>query len=185
MFGGDQKEVFRMQRSTLIFAALIAGAVHVHAQGLLQTITTPEKAVPVVNQTLEGTWLLELRRPGTPAGQAPVSKLIIFHRDGTVVDAGSSLGSSALGLWIRVGDRKFLQTMFGLNFNESQVLTTITKVRINVQLSPDGQTLSGTTEVAILDPQGRVMATIPGGTYSAVRLRTEIPGDFYDFQKVQ
>jgi hypothetical protein len=102
-----------------------------------------------------------------------------------VVDAGSSLGSSALGLWIRVGNRKFLQTMFGLNFNESQVLTTITKVRTNVQLSPDGQTLSGTTEVAILDPQGKVMATIPGGTYSAVRLSPEIPGDFYDFQKVQ
>jgi hypothetical protein len=46
-----------MQRSTLIFIALIAGGVHVHAQGLLETIITPEKAVPVVNQTLEGTWL--------------------------------------------------------------------------------------------------------------------------------
>src|SRR5712691_160379 len=138
-----------MQRSTLlIFAALIAGAVHVRAQGLLQTITTPEKAVPVVNQTLEGTWLLELRRPGQPAGQPPASKLIVFHRDGAVIDAGSTLGS-ALGLWIRVGDRKFLQTMFALNFNESGVLTTILKVRINVQLSPDGQTLKGTTEAVV------------------------------------
>ena len=46
-----------MQRSTiLIFAALIAGAVHVEAQSPLQTITTPEKAVLVVNQALEGTW---------------------------------------------------------------------------------------------------------------------------------
>ena len=72
-----------MQRSTLIFTVLIAGAVHIHAQGLLEAITAPEKAIPVVNQTLEGTWLLELRRPGTPAAQAPISKLIIFHRDGT------------------------------------------------------------------------------------------------------
>ena len=174
-----------MQRITfLIFAALLVSTAPVHAQGLLQTITTLERAVPVVNQTLEGTWLLELRRAGQPAGQPPTSKLIIFHKDGTVIDAGSSL-SSALGLWIRVGDRKFLQTMFILNFNESQVLTTVTKVRINVQLSPDGQTLSGTTEVAILDRDGKVMATIPGATYSAIRLKTEIPGDFYDFQKVQ
>ena len=172
-----------MQRSTfLIFAALIAGAVSVPAQGLMTTITTPEKAVPAVNQTLEGTWLLELRRAGQPAGQSPVSKLIIFHKDGAVIDAGSSLGS-AVGFWIRVGDHKFLQTMFALNFNESQALTTVTKVRINVQLSPDGQTMSGTTEVVILSPEGRVMATIPGGTYSAVRLSPEIPGDFYDFQK--
>ena len=174
-----------MQRSTFLFiAALIVNGGRVQAQGLLQTITTPEKAVPVVNQTLEGTWLLELRRAGQPAGQLPVSKLIVFHRDGTVVDAGSALGS-ALGLWIRVGDRKFLQTMFSLNFNESQILTTVTKVRVNVQLSPDGQTMTGTTEAVILDPQGKVITTILGSTYSAVRLKTEIPGDFYDFQQVQ
>jgi len=72
--------------------------------------------------------------------------------------------------------------MFALTFNESQVLTTITKVRINVQLSPDGQTLRGTTEVVILDPEGKVMATIPGGTYSAVRLSAEKPADFDAFQ---
>ena len=175
-----------MQRFTLFaLAAFIAGGVPVQAQGLLQSITTPEKAVPVVNQSLAGTWLLELRRGGQPSGQPPVSKLIIFHEDGTVVDAGSNSLGSALGLWVRVGDRKFLQPMFGLNFNESQVLTTITKVRINVQLSPDGQTMRGTTEVVILNPEGKVMATIPGGTYSAVRLSPEIPADFYDFQKAQ
>ncbi len=75
--------------------------------------------------------------------------------------------------------------MFSLNFNESQILTTVTKVRVNVQLSPDGQTMTGTTEAVILDPQGKVITTILGSTYSAVRLKTEIPGDFYDFQHVQ
>ena len=172
-----------MQRSTLlIFAALIVSAAHLRAQGLLEAVNTTVRAVTAISQSLTGTWLLELRRPGQPAAQPPVSKLIIFHPDGTVVDAGSNSLGSALGLWIRVGDRKFLQTMFGLNFNESQILTTITKVRINVQLSPDGQTLRGTTEVVILDPEGKVMATIPGGTYSAVRLSAEKPGDFDVFQ---
>lgn len=75
--------------------------------------------------------------------------------------------------------------MFILNFNDSQVLTTITKVRINVQLSPDGQTLSGTTEAVILDREGKVMATLPGGTYSGVRLSPEKPGDFDAFQAQQ
>ena len=171
-----------MKRFALpVFVFFVISSAHIHAQGLSQTITAADKAVPVVNQSLEGTWLLDLRRPG---GQPPVSKLIIFHRDGTVVDAGSTLGS-ALGLWVRVGDRKFLQTMFALNFNESQVLITVTKVRVTVQLSPDGQTMSGTTEVAILDREGKVMATILGTTYTAVRLKTEVPGDFYDFQKAQ
>jgi hypothetical protein len=47
----------------------------------------------------------------------------------------------------------------------------------------DYRNLFGTR--VILDPQGKVMTTIPGSTYSAVRLRTEIPGDFYDFQNVR
>ncbi len=41
-----------MQRSTFLFiAALIVNGGRVQAQGLLQTITAPEQAVPVVNQT--------------------------------------------------------------------------------------------------------------------------------------
>jgi hypothetical protein len=35
-----------------------------------------------------------------------------------------------------------------------------------------------------MDPTGRVLNTIPGGTYSGVRLSPEIPADFYDFQKL-
>lgn len=175
-----------MHRSTLlIFAALTASTAQVYAQGLLQTITTPEKAVATVNQTLEGTWLLELRRPGQPATLPPTLNLITFQPDGTAIASnGDGTQSTNHGVWVRVGDRKFLQTMFVFTFNETRVLTTITKVRINAQVSPDGQTVKGTTEVVVLAPDGRVMATIPGGTYSGVRLSPEIPADFYDFQKL-
>jgi hypothetical protein len=176
-----------MHRTVLRFLAiLMAGAAAVQAQGLLDTIRTPEKAVPSVNQALEGTWLLELKRPGQPAGLPPVLNLITFQPDGTAV-ASTADGSQTTGhgVWARVGDRKFLQTMFVFNFNESRALATITKVRINVQVSADGQTMKGTTEVVVIDRDGKVMATIPGGTYSGVRLSPEIPGDFYDFQKVQ
>ena len=34
-----------------------------------------------------------------------------------------------------------------------------------------------------MDPTGKVLAAIPGGTNSAVRLSPEIPADFYDFQR--
>ena len=176
-----------MQRLTiLISAAIITSAAHVQAQGILEAIRTPDKAVTVVNQSLEGTWLLELRRPGQPATQPPVLNLITFQPDGTAV-ASPADGTQATnhGVWLRVGDRKFLQTMVVFNFNESRVLTTVMKVRINAQLSPDGQTVKGTTEVVILDREGKVMATVGGGTYSGVRLSPEIPGDFYDFQKLQ
>ena len=153
----------------------------IQAQNPLDTIRTPEKAVPTVNQSLEGTWLLELRTGPTTT---------ILHLD-TYLPNGTAIGVNAHGaqttghgIWIRVGDRKFLGTGFVFNFNESRVFTTMTKVRYNIQLSPDGQTLKGTNEVILMDPAGKVTATIPGGTFSGVRLSPEIPGDFYDFQKL-
>jgi hypothetical protein len=76
-------------------------------------------------------------------------------------------------------------TVFIFNYDANRVVTTIAKVRINLQISLDGQTSKGTSEVVIIDRTGKVLATIPGGTISGVRLSPEIPADFYDFQKVQ
>ena len=129
---------------------------------------------------------MEIRVPGAPVTQAPVLNLVTFHPDGTVVGSSADgTQGTAHGVWVRVGDRKFLQTMFVFNFDASRAFTTLVKVRINAQVSADGQTLKGTTEVAVMTPAGRVLNTVPGGTYSAVRLSPEIPADFYDFQKVQ
>ena len=166
-----------------IFAVLMSGTAHMQAQGLGELIRTPDKAVPVVNQTLEGTWLLELRRGGQPLAQPPVLLLIQFHSDGRITAAAADGSqSSHFGEWLRVGDHRFLITTFLFSFNESRVFTNIIKVRANVQLSRDGQTASGTQEIVLLDPSGGVLATIPGGTFTGVRLTPEIPGDFYDFQ---
>ena len=172
--------------SLIILVAGIASTAPVNAQSILDTIGTPDKVVAAVNQVLEGTWLQELRRPGQPATQPPVLNLGTYHPDGTVAaSAADGTQGTAHGVWVRVGDRKFLQTMFVFNFDANRVLTTIFKVRINVLLSLDGQTANGTTELVIMDRDGNVMATIPGGTYSGVRLSPEMPGDFYDFQNVQ
>ncbi|GEM_PF-1155394 len=176
-----------MKLSTfLVFGALMITGAHLQAQGLLQSITTPEKAVAVVNQSMEGTWLSEIRPAGLPASAPPILNLVTFNSNGTLVASASDATQSvAHGVWVRVGDRKFLQTVFIFNYDASRVLTTITKARINIQMSLDGQTTKTTNEVVVMDRTGRVMATIPGGTGAAVRLSPEIPADFYEFQKVQ
>jgi hypothetical protein len=174
------------QFTLLVFGALIGSGAHIRAQALLQSITTPEKAVAVVNQTMEGTWLSEVRPAGLPASAPPILNFVTFNSNGTLV-ASSSDGTQSVahGVWVRVGDRKFLQTVFIFNYDANRVLTTVTKARINIQMSLDGQTTKTTNEVVIMDRIGKVMATIPGGTGSAVRLSPEIPADFYEFQKVQ
>jgi hypothetical protein len=170
----------------LLLTALMAGATQVNAQGLLQTIITPDKAVPTVNQSLEGTWMAELRPPGLPAAAPAIPNISTFGADGSLLASGSDgTQSTAHGVWIRVGDRRFLETVFVFTFDASRALVTITKVRVNILLSPDGLTFKGTNEIVVMDRTGKVMATIPGGTTSGVRLSPEIPADFYDFQKVQ
>ena len=159
---------------------LIAGA-----QGPGETIRTPDKAVPAVHQNLAGTWLYELRRGGQPPAQPPVLLLIQFHADGGIsASAADGAQSSHHGEWVRVGDRKFLITTFLFSFNESRAFAGIAKIRANVQLSADGQTVKGTQEIVLMDPAAKALATIPGGSFTGVRLSPEIPGDFYDFQKV-
>jgi hypothetical protein len=176
-----------MKRSTLlVLAVLIASTARVQAQSLLQaSIVTPEKAVAVVNQTLDGTWLSELRPPGLPSAAPSIPQIVTFNPNGTVF-ASSADGTTSLahGLWVRVGDRKFLMTVFLFNYNESRVLTTISKGRINIELSVDGKTINTTNEAVVMDRNGKVLAMIPGGTAIAVRLSPEIPADFYDFQKL-
>jgi hypothetical protein len=173
-----------MRQFTLfIFTAFLASTAH--AQNLQDTIVTPDKAVPVVHQALSGAWLSALRRPDPTGLQPPIPAFVTFSSDGTWLSSPSDGTQTAThGIWIRVGDRKFLGTGWFFVFDVNRVLTTVTKLRINYELGADGKTLTGTTEATILDPSGKVLNTLTGATFSMVRLAVEIPGDFYDFQKL-
>jgi len=171
----------------LVFATWMVGAGYAQAQGgLPRTIIATDKAVPVVNQILTGTWLSELSRPSPNGTTLPtIPAFITFSADGGwIASPGDGTQTATHGQWIRVGDRKFLGSGFFMVFNESRALTTITKLRINYQLSEDGKTLKGTTEAVILSPDGIVLNTLPGASFTMVRLSPEIPADFYDFQKL-
>ena len=167
-----------------VIAALMTSPAIVQAQSLLETISTPDKAVPVVSQTLSGTWLQELLLPGQTAGTGTLN-LVTFQPDGTTISIGSDGNRSpAFGLWVRVGDRKFLLTNYLFNFDQSRALANVTKVRANLQLSQDGQTMILVAEIVVMDRTGKVLATTPGGTVKGIRLSLEKPDDFDDFQKL-
>jgi hypothetical protein len=173
-----------MQRFALLISTLLfAGPAIMQGQATGKAIQTPDRLVPSVNQTPEGTWLYELRRGGQPADQPPVLLLIQFKPDGSIAaSAADGTQSGHHGIWLRVGDRRFLFTTFVFSFNEARTLATIIKVRGNIVLSDDGATARGTQEVVVMSREGGVMATIPGGTFAGTRLASEIPGDFQQFQ---
>lgn len=165
--------------STFLSGVLLMVAPSMQAQGLGQTIQAPDKALPSVHQVLEGTWLLELRRGGQGA---PVPLLIQFQRDGSIsASAGDGSQGSHYGIWLRIGGRRFLLNTFLFGFGENRALTTITKVRANFELSENGETATGTQEVVVMNREGIVLATVPGGSFTGVRLRQELPADFFEF----
>ncbi len=171
-----------MQRMTFLLLAAFVNIASAQAQttpGILDRISVPEKAIVPRNPTLTGTWMLELRRPG----QTVVTLgLVTFHDEGTCIGpTADGTTSPSHGVWVRVTDGKFLQTMYIFNYDEKRVLTTISKVRITVQLSDDGLTSKGTTEAVVMNQEGNVIATIPGGSYRGVRLTAEKPADFEAF----
>lgn len=167
----------------LIFAIALSSA-GAQAQGLPALIVTPEKAVSA-GQILSGTWLSQLQRPGPGGLQPPIPAFVTFSADGNWMSSPSDGTQTATqGIWLRVGDRKFLGTGFFFVFDVNRVLTTVVKLRINYDLSPDGKTLTGTTEAVVMDPTGKVLNTLPGAVFTMHRLSFEIPGDFYDFQKM-
>ena len=163
----------------LIAVAFIGGAAYAQDPGILSRIGVQEKAIVPRNSTLTGTWLLELRRPG----QTVVTLgLVTFLAEGTCIGpTADGTTSPSQGVWIRVTDGKFLQTMYIFNYDERRVLTTISKVRITVRVSDDGLTSQGTTEAVVMDKDGRELMTIPGGSYRGVRLNAEKPADFDAF----
>lgn len=172
------------------YVFLVAVTVITVTAGIAQ-VQDPSRVLPVCpgnscgDQELSGTWLLAVQRGGQPM-PPPVLLFMTFDAGGiATASAGVATQTSHHGVWTRVGNRKFLVTTFLFQFDASGVLTNIVKVRINASLSPDGQTLSGTQEVIVMTPGGLVLATIPGGRYSGVRLHPEKPGDFDDFLNAQ
>ena len=147
--------------------------------GLLDRIRDTDRAMPTSQQTLTGTWMMELRGPGTRPNR-PL--LVTFHDSGTATASSSNGAESAhAGVWVRVGDRKFLQTMYMFVYNEQRVLAAINKVRITAQIDDRGTTVHGKAEIVVTDAAGNVMATIGGVEYTGVRLTVERSADVEDF----
>jgi hypothetical protein len=107
--------------------------------------------------------------PGLPPDGVPVDNALSqWHSDGTEVTTSSRnpvTGSLCLGVWQKIGHRRFRLNHFGISWdpttdpNNPQGLANI---RESVALSGDGKTFVGTFTIQQFDQSGNLLVEIKG-----------------------
>ena len=67
-----------------------------------------------------------------------------------VASASDGTQSVSHGVWVSVGDRKYT-TVFVFSYNDARTLAAVNKIRINLQVSLDGQ------NIISMDRTGKVL----------------------------
>jgi hypothetical protein len=122
-------------------------------------------------QSLEGTWIAQVAPPG---GDFVPFGLGTFSPNGSYIGTPTDPSQSTHhGVWLRVGDRKFvLSTMF-FTRDEKGAYSGISRTRIAITLAEDMKSYDATVERIIMDTSGRQLQVITGIRGHSVRMSIE------------
>ena len=130
-----------------------------------------QETLPTVGQTLEGTWIAQVAPPG---GDFVPFGLGTFTAGGSYIGTTSDpTQSTHHGVWLRVGDRKFvLSSMFFVR-DDKGAHSGIVKTRIAITLAEDLKSYEAAVERVVMDTSGRELQVITGIRGRSVRLNLE------------
>jgi hypothetical protein len=112
--------------------------------------------------TIEGTWLAVTTIPNPPPGvQSPFFSLQTFTGTGEAIEANSTTQDRTVaeGEWLRTGEHKFVRVMTYFVFGSGHVFMDFTRVTSVIELAPDGETYTGTSQFQIYAPNGVQLAS--------------------------
>ncbi len=122
-------------------------------------------------QSLQGTWISQLTAPN---GDVTLFEVGTFHPDGSYTGANVNPSHSPhVGVWFRIGDRKFAFTVMFFTRDEKGVFNGIVKARGVLTLSEDLKTYDSAVERVLMDTGGRELQVIGGIRGSSVRMNVE------------
>lgn len=130
-----------------------------------------QETLPTTGQSLEGTWIAQVAQPG---GDFAPFGLGTFSPNGSYLGTTSDpTQSNHHGVWLRVGDRKFvLSTMF-FTRDEKGAYNGIVRTRIAIILAADSKSYTATVERILMDVAGRELQVITGIRGRSVRMDVE------------
>jgi hypothetical protein len=134
---------------------------------------TPACTIGTTGQSLQGTWIVQL---ADASGNISLFEVGTFYPDGSYT--GSNVTSSHTthqGVWVRTGDRTFIETVMFFTHDDKGVFNGIVKARIYLTIAADLQSYDSVAERVVMDTAGRELSVTPGIKGHAVRMNVEIP----------
>ena len=123
-------------------------------------------------QSLEGTWIAQVSMPG---GALALFELGTYHANGSYSGANvNPLHTDHKGVWLRVGDRKFVATYMFFTHDDKGVFNGIVKARASVTISEDGNSYDSMVERVIMDTSGKELSVTTGIRGHSVRMELEL-----------
>lgn len=151
-------------RFYVLFAAVVS---------LLCIPAVAQDSISTVGQSLQGTWLAQVALPGADLATFEVGT---FYPDGSYMGANVDPSHSAhVGVWLRVGDRKFAFTVTFFTHDEKGVFNAIIKARAILTLAEDLKSYDSAVERVVMDTAGRELQVISGIRGHSVRVNVELP----------
>ena len=138
-----------------------------------QMAALAQDTISTVGQSIQGTWISQL---ADASGNLSLFEVGTFYPDGSY--SGANVNPSHTthkGVWVRIGDRKFLGTNMFFTHDEKGVFNGIVKARIIFTLSADLMSYDSIAERVVMDTSGNVLQVIPGIPGHAVRMNVEMP----------
>ena len=133
----------------------------------------PQNNVPAYSQTLAGTWISQV---ADASGNIQLFEIGTFHPDGSY--SGANVNGSHTehkGVWLRIGDRRFVLTVIFFTHDEKLALTGVVKAKIYITMSEDLKVYESVAERTMIDVSGKVMSVTPEIRGRSVRMDVEFP----------
>jgi len=128
--------------------------------------------ISTLGQSLEGTWIAQVAQPG---GALALFEVGTYHANGSYSGANvNPLHTEHKGVWLRVGDRKFVFTFMFFTHDDKGVFNGIVKARGSVTLAEDGKSYDSVVERVVMDTTGKELQVTPGIVGRSVRMELEL-----------
>jgi hypothetical protein len=118
---------------------------------------------------LVGNWAIDAEGQGTP------TDVVAFHADGTATDVETD-GTVELGGWEATGPTTATLTLWGSDTDENGQLLGTAVIRVSLEVSADGNSLTGQYTIEFTDSAGTNSGEAGPAPVTGTRLLVEAPG---------